>query len=570
MDKNVTRTIGLFGATGVGVGAIVGGGILALSGVAFALSGPGAILAFALNGLIALIIAASFAEMSSQFPESGGTYLFSKKVLSIESAFVVGWIVWFASILASVLYAIGFASFLVIAINVLLSEFFGISASWLNSVWTINIIAVLTVGFYALNLSFKNSGSGKWLNFGKLIVFAVIIAAGLYALTGKSPFEIENALDPFFSDGYMGLLKAMGYTFIALQGFDLISAVAGEIENPEKNIPRSIFLSLTVTLLIYIPLLFIIATVGSDPEGGVAEMGKRYMEALIVVGVKNYIGDFGYWLVLAAALLSMLSALNANIFASSRIAYKMAQDRTLPKRLGNLNKSYNTPLNSIIITSLLIIVIVFTVSNVESAGAAASLIFLISFSFAQLVAIIIRKRTSPGKLTFKMPLFPALPLFGILCCVLLAIFQGFSVPVAGYIIVTWMLLGAILYIILFSKSAKVADASAEGFDPELRVLRGYKSLVLVPVSNPSNASSLVAVAAAIVPPDFGNIQLLSVVTASGKDEEGRNREIQNNQMVLNESLKTSFSEGIYPELLTTVADSPWNEIKRVSESQWVQ
>ena len=92
--KDDDRTIGLFGATGVGVGAIVGGGILALAGVAFATTGPAAILAFAINGVIAMLTALSFAEMASKFPESGGTYTFSRKVLSVEAAFSVGWVVW--------------------------------------------------------------------------------------------------------------------------------------------------------------------------------------------------------------------------------------------------------------------------------------------------------------------------------------------------------------------------------------------------------------------------------------------------------------------------------------------
>ncbi|MDA0838506.1 MAG: amino acid permease, partial [Planctomycetota bacterium] len=105
--------MGLWGATGVGVGAIVGGGILALAGVAYAATGPGAIVAFALNGVIAVLTALSFAEMSAAFPESGGTYTFAKKVLNVRAAFTIGWIVWFASIVAAVLYSVGFATFAV-------------------------------------------------------------------------------------------------------------------------------------------------------------------------------------------------------------------------------------------------------------------------------------------------------------------------------------------------------------------------------------------------------------------------------------------------------------------------
>ena len=105
------RHLGLFGATALGVGAIVGGGILALAGVAFATAGPSAILAFALNGGIAFLTAMSFAELARRFPESGGIYAYARKVFSIEVAFVVGWVVWFASIVAGVLYALGFSAF---------------------------------------------------------------------------------------------------------------------------------------------------------------------------------------------------------------------------------------------------------------------------------------------------------------------------------------------------------------------------------------------------------------------------------------------------------------------------
>jgi basic amino acid/polyamine antiporter, APA family len=73
-DTDSKRTIGLTGATGIGVGAIVGGGILALAGVAFSAAGPGAVAAFALNGFIAILTALSFSELSALFPQSGGTY----------------------------------------------------------------------------------------------------------------------------------------------------------------------------------------------------------------------------------------------------------------------------------------------------------------------------------------------------------------------------------------------------------------------------------------------------------------------------------------------------------------
>jgi basic amino acid/polyamine antiporter, APA family len=122
-SSSTARTIGFFGALGIGVGAMVGGGILALAGVAFAVSGPSAILAFILNGAIAFITALSFAEMASANPQSGGTYTYAKKALSLQVAFGVGWIVWFASLVAAVLYALGFGAFAVFALQQILSPF---------------------------------------------------------------------------------------------------------------------------------------------------------------------------------------------------------------------------------------------------------------------------------------------------------------------------------------------------------------------------------------------------------------------------------------------------------------
>jgi amino acid transporter len=137
------RHLGLFAATGIGVGAIVGGGILALAGVAFASAGPSAIIAFALNGVIGLLTALSFAEMASKFPESGGTYTFSRKVLSVEATFTVGWVVWFASIVAAVLYAIGFGHFALIFCQGITSAA-GMNLTWLQSPMMTPIVAVAT------------------------------------------------------------------------------------------------------------------------------------------------------------------------------------------------------------------------------------------------------------------------------------------------------------------------------------------------------------------------------------------------------------------------------------------
>ena len=90
--------MGVFGATLVGIGGILGGGLLILAGVAFNMAGPAMLLAFALNGAVAWLTAMSVSEITTTFPESGGAYTFAKKVLSVRAAFAVGWVMWFAYI----------------------------------------------------------------------------------------------------------------------------------------------------------------------------------------------------------------------------------------------------------------------------------------------------------------------------------------------------------------------------------------------------------------------------------------------------------------------------------------
>jgi amino acid transporter len=173
------RAIGLLGATGIGIGAIVGGGILALAGVAFAVTGPAAMVAFGLNGIIAVVTALSFAEMSTAFPESGGTYTFAKKVLSVQAAFAVGWIVWFASIVAAVLYALGFGLYGVTVVAPLWTLLAGETPpAWLHGRWPTAGLAPAAVAFYAAGLTRHRGGGGQWATAGKIVVFTVLVAAG--------------------------------------------------------------------------------------------------------------------------------------------------------------------------------------------------------------------------------------------------------------------------------------------------------------------------------------------------------------------------------------------------------
>lgn len=557
--------MGLVGATGVGVGAIVGGGILALAGVAMSSTGPSAIVAFALNGLIAILTAMSFAEMASKFPESGGMYTFARKVLTIEAAFAIGWVVWFASIAAAALYGLGFAHFLMIMLHDLWSVVSDDVPPWLGSSSAATILAVGTTGLVALGLMRGQASGGHWINFSKVLVFGILIMGGFWAMGHHTPHNLKTELSPFFAHGTRGLVQAMGYTFIALQGFDLIAAVGGEVRDPARTIPRAMFLSLAIALAVYLPLLLIVAAVGAPSGEKITELAARDPEGLIAVAARNYLGPFGYWLVIVAAVLAMFSALLANLFAASRIAQTMARDRTLPGFLRRISARQGTPYKAIALSGLIACLLIVVLPDVSAAGAASSLIFLVTFALAHWTAILVRQRSGDRSPPFRTPWFPTVPIVGGAACVGLAVFQSRAVPTAGLVASIWLAFGGVLFLTLFARRARVRDAASAAFDLELVKLRGRSPAVLVPIANPESARGMIALAHTLVPAGTGRLLPLTVIVPP-KDwqPEDQPEPMMIAETVMRRAIAAGIELGIPAEGMMTVAHDPVTEITRVA------
>ncbi|MFT7588936.1 MAG: APA family basic amino acid/polyamine antiporter [Limisphaerales bacterium] len=558
------RTVGLLGAAQLGIGAIVGGGILALGGVAFEVSGPSAILAFSLNGVIALLTALSFAEIATAFPESGGLYTFAKRIHSVRAAFASGWILWLAYIVAGVLYALGFATYAVNGIDHLLLSFGIEPPVWLHNHRAINILALVSVSGYLYALIRKSTGGGSWLIWGKVLLFGVLICAGFWFLfTGNNTQTTAESMTPFFAGGGLGLLQAMGYCFIALQGFELIASIAGEVKEPRKVIPKAMILALACGLIIYLPFLFITATVGVPEGSSISEFAKANPETVMALGVEQYMGIWGYRLVLIAALLAMLSALQANLRAASRIALAMANDGTLPGILSRSHKKNNTPAMALYASAVAMMAVLFMLPNLATAGAAASLIFLISFALTHATTYLMRKRLNPSTDSYKTPFFPLVPVVGGIACLGLAIFQFFAAPAGGGIAILWLGMGVILYLGLFANRAERKDAFSQAMDPNLVQMRGKSPLVLVPVSNPATAGILTDVGNALAPPNVGRVLLLTIIKP--EEEDNSKQALTNGLKAIRIGLDESFDSAHKPEALLTTASDPWAEIARVAE-----
>jgi len=509
------RSLGLYGATMVGVGAMVGAGIFVLSGVALQAAGPAAILAFLLNGLITTVTAFAFAELAAAFPESGGSYVFARKVFPIGGAFATGWVLWFAYVVACALYSLGFGSFLGYSLEVL-----GLLESARG--WGVPAAVAVVVAVVAL-LGARGAGAGSWVALAKVVAFAILIAVGLVVLlrTGHVGETLQREASPAFPFGVAGVLAAMGYTFIALEGFEIIAAVAEEVKDPTRTIPRAMFLSIGTTLAIYLSLLFVMITVGGSGEGQAwRELGEAG-ETAVAVAAEHYAGGFGTVVVVVAGLLSTFTALVSTLLAASRVSFSMARDRALPRRLGRLGGPAGAPVVAIVVSGGLVGTLVVATGGVAVAGAAASLIFLLSFALVNAAGLLVRVRGGAAG-GFQAPLYPFLPIGGVAACLALAGFQAAQVPAAAGVVGAWILLGVGVWRFWLRTSAETVSARAEALDANLIRLRGRQPLVLVPLANPARAEVLMTIAHALVDPDVGRVGALAIARhdVASRDEAG--------------------------------------------------
>jgi amino acid transporter/nucleotide-binding universal stress UspA family protein len=361
---------------------------------------------------------------------------------------------WFAYTVACSLYALGFAGYFW---EVFHKYFSGLAEHVFGAAGTYLPVAVVTViiGFIFLRLNIRGAAvtgqAENALTVAKLVVLGIFIAYGLKKIFG-APVEAVSSFTPFFPLGAGGVIVAMGLTFIAFEGYDLIATVAEEIKDPEKNIPRATFISLAVTITIYLLILFVsLGAIRIDNLSSWEFLGK-YGETAIVRAAEQFMPAFGVAVIVLGGLLSTMSALNATILAASRVAFSMARDRWLPKEIARIDPVRRTPRAAIIVTGVILLVMAVSLP-IEAVGSAASLIFLLTFALVNLSVIALRRKAPEIERRYKVPFYPLTPILGIVLNVFLALYQFTFQPVAWYVTAGWVVLGLLLYFGVFEKLA---------------------------------------------------------------------------------------------------------------------
>ena len=502
----LSRDLGLFAVTMIGVGGMIGAGIFALTGTAAGVAGPAVVLAFLLNGLITLLTAMAYAELGSAFPEAGGGYLWVKEGLGGAQGFLAGWMSWFAHTVAGSLYALTFGRFASEIWSMAGLPVFGLSLHQMTLGFMVLIIGV----FIAINYR----GASETGTVGSLVTMIKVTILGLFVLFGMLAMGRTEAWHTRFTTGFMpnglgGVLTAMGLTFVAFEGYEIIAQSGEEVINPKRNIPRAIFLAILITVVIYI-LIGVTAIGATIPPAGMKAyeyLGMKKEVAIVEVARQVFPLRVGAVVLLLSGLVSTMSALNATIYSSSRVSFAMGRDHNLPAFFARIHPRRHTPHWAVICSGVLMVTMAMALP-IEKAGAAASLMFLFLFLQVNLTVMVLRHKMPDLDRGFTIPWFPIIPVSAIFVNALLAVYLFTFSPITWYFTIGWIVIGLLAYYAYFSR-IEAMEKPKEILLEEVLVSRDYS--VLVPVADQEQARILGQIGAILAQDNQGEVLALHVV-----------------------------------------------------------
>lgn len=507
-EVKLSRDLGLWDATMLGVGALMGGGVFVLLGIGAGVAGPALLLAFFLNGLITLPTLMVYAELGSASTDTGGGYLWIKQALKQPWGFLGGWMSWFSHAIACAVYALASSFFLTWIIKYIQN-----TPEWPYAIAEHTFIqaAAATFGliFVALNYFGVKVSVRAENTIAYVVLFAVLIflGFGIWEVTQQQELVRANFID-FFPNGTSSVLLAMGITFIAFEGYEIISQTGEEIKNPKKTIPRAIGLSLIIVWPIM--LLTTIVALGLFPFiPSWVPLGN--LGPLALVEAAQYVMPYGSLVIVACAMLLQLVALNATIYSSSRVSYAMGRDANLPAAFGRIHKKRRTPHVAVLVSGLIIVAMAVALP-IEHVAVAADIQFLLLFLLVNLAYLRLRHDIPADRFGYRAPFFPVLPIVAIAAQSLLAVYLYTYSPLAWGVVGGIVIAGLLLYALVFHPRELRREKTVQEEAPvivEPWSKRGHR--ILVPVYTPGSAKGLALAARDIAVGLDAEIVLLNMV-----------------------------------------------------------
>jgi len=359
------------------VNAVIGAGIFGLPAKAFSLIGSYSLIAFFACAFVVLLIILCFAEVSSRFEETGGPYTYARAAFGPTVAFEVGWLSWLARITA-------FAANCNLMVSYL--GFFWPAA---NNFWPRAAVIVLVVlALTAINVIGVRQAAiaGDVFTAGKLLPMLIFIAIGLFFLNPHAFALGARPATGAFSQSVLLLLYAF-------TGFEMATIPAGEVRNPQKNMPQALLIATAVVTFTYI--LIQVVCIGTLPGLGastkpLADAGQRFM------------GTAGAALISAGAMISIAGNLNVLVLSGSRIPFAFAEREQLPTIFARVHQKFFTPYISIVITAAVMLVLTLK-SSFVAALTISAIARLVTYAATCAALPVLRRKPDTPKALFRLP-----------------------------------------------------------------------------------------------------------------------------------------------------------------------
>ena len=382
--------IGMAAAVSIGIGGMVGAGIFSILGVVAQAAGNAMWLAFAIGGVVALLSTYSYAKLGATFPSAGGAVHFLVK--SFGDGVLAGGLnlfMWAGYIISLALYASAFGSYA--------ATFFTTTPSPL-------LLKSLAVGSVLL-LTIINAFGAKLMGRSETFIVAVKVAIlVLFAAVGLFFIKPGN-LSPELWPATQSVLFGAGVLFIGYEGFGLVTNAAGDMRNPRVMLPRALYTSVILVIIIY---LAVSLTVSGNLSDAQIEQARDYA---LAEAAKPFLGEFGFRLIAIAALFSTASAINATLFGSANVCYMIARDGELPKGLSRTE--WKQASGGLILTASLVVLVtlLFDLSGIAMMGSAA---FLLVYAAVNAGHLRVLGQTGANRIVVWLSLLTCLVMFAIL------------------------------------------------------------------------------------------------------------------------------------------------------------
>jgi amino acid transporter len=497
-STKLARELGLGAAMSIGIGTMICAGIFVLPGIAAAKAGPVVVLAFALCGLVAVLIALCMSELSTGMPLAGGGYLFIVRAFGPMMGTVMGWCLWLSLIFASAFYMIGFGYYV--------ADVLPISHV---------LLALIMTGLLTGLNFFGTKETGGTQN---VIVAGLLIALAVFFMRALFDVDRENLLPLIPPEiGVSGFFMVTPVLFITFMGFAEIAAVSEEIKNPDRNLPIAVVGSVVIVTVVYCLVEFCVVGLRRYDDPSMAT------ETVLMEMARMLMGQTGYSLIMLAGIFATVSSANASIMAASRISFAMGRDRLMPDWFNQIHRRFRTPYRSIFVTGgLTMFLLVILGSHLELIAEVGAFLSLLLYAFISLACMIMRHAELDWyKPSFKTPLYPAIPILGLLGCLFVMGITSRPTILIGFGIIAGTL---IWYVLFLRKHTQLVGASNalwkhKVIEPLVAKAEDYAAarrdafpVILLPLSNPETEGSLLRVGTALAKARKARLHLAHVVS----------------------------------------------------------